>query len=136
MSRLWQKTTRVLLVEDDRATARLIQARLEMEGLIVLHANNGIEGLGILENTEIDLIVTDLMMPAMNGFRMIQEIRDMPAPKGVVPIIMISCNQNEADMTRCLAAGADDYIVKPLSVQMLVERLWRMNQRVTQMGGR
>ena len=129
MNRLWPEPTRVLVVEDDQATARIIQARLEMEGLIVFMAANGVDGLDILHREEIDLVTTDLMMPAMNGFRLVQEIRDLPPPKGRVPILLISSNQNEQDMVRCLAAGADDYMTKPISAQVLVERLWRMHQR-------
>lgn len=129
MSRKWPDPTRVLVVEDDQATARLIQARLEMEGLKVFMASNGVEGLEILHREAIDLVTTDLMMPAMNGFRLVQEIRDLPPPKGRVPILLISSNQNEQDMIRCLAAGADDYMTKPISAQVLVERLWRMHQR-------
>ena len=120
MSRIWPENTQVLVVEDDAATARIIQARLEMEGLKVFVAWNGVEGLEILHQHEIDLITTDLMMPAMNGFRLVQEIRDLPPPKGRVPILLISSNQNEQDMVRCLAAGADDYITKPISAQVLM----------------
>lgn len=134
MSRTWPENTRVLVVEDDEATARIIQARLEMEGLSVLVAHNGVEGMEILQREDISLITTDLMMPAMNGFRLTQEIRDLPAPKGRVPILLISSNQNEQDMIRCLAAGADDYMTKPISAQILVERLWRMHQRASAMG--
>ncbi|MFZ1377810.1 MAG: response regulator [Geothrix sp.] len=134
MSRKWPDPTRVLVVEDDQATARLIQARLEMEGLKVFMAPNGVEGLEILQREAIDLVTTDLMMPAMNGFRLVQEIRDLPPPKGRVPILLISSNQNEQDMIRCLAAGADDYMTKPISAQVLVERLWRMHQRSSSAG--
>ncbi len=134
MSRTWPDPTRVLVVEDDQATARLIQARLAMEGLQVIMAPNGVEGLEILQREPIDLITTDLMMPAMNGFRLVQEIRDLPPTKGRVPILLISSNQNEQDMIRCLAAGADDYMTKPISAQVLVERLWRMHQRASSAG--
>ena len=129
MSRLWPESTKVLVVEDDLATARIIQARLEMEGLQVFVAHNGTEGLELLQREPIDLITTDLMMPAMNGFRLVQEVRDLPPPKGRTPILLISSNQNEQDMVRCLAAGADDYMTKPISVQVLVERLWRLYER-------
>jgi len=134
MSRKWPDPTRVLVVEDDQATARLIQARLEMEGLKVFMAPNGLDGLEILQREAIDLVTTDLMMPAMNGFRLVQEIRDLPPPKGRVPILLISSNQNEQDMIRCLAAGADDYMTKPISAQVLVERLWRLHQRSSSAG--
>lgn len=129
MTRAWPQPTRVLVVEDDLPTARIIQARLEMEGLEVLSAANGVEALELLQRESVDLITTDLMMPAMNGFRLVQEVRDLPPPKGRVPILLISSNQNEQDMVRCLAAGADDYMIKPISAQVLVERLWRLFER-------
>lgn len=129
MSRAWPEHTRVLVVEDDLPTARIIQARLEMEGLEVLSAGNGVEALDLLHREEVSLITTDLMMPAMNGFRLVQEVRDLPPPKGRTPILLISSNQNEQDMVRCLAAGADDYMTKPISAQVLVERLWRLFER-------
>ncbi len=134
MSRVWPENTQVLVVEDDQATARIIKARLEMEGLKVFSASNGVEGLELLHREAIDLVTTDLMMPAMNGFRLVQEIRDLPPPRGRVPILLISSNQNEQDMIRCLAAGADDYMTKPISASVLVERLWRMHQRTFSAG--
>ena len=134
MSRTWPEGTRVLVVEDDAATARLIRARLEMEGLKVSEARHGMQALEILQREDIHFITTDLMMPTMNGFRLVQEIRDLPPPKGRVPILLISSSQNEQDMVRCLAAGADDYMTKPISTQVLVERLWRIFER-SQHGG-
>ncbi|BDU70353.1 hypothetical protein GETHOR_24540 [Geothrix oryzae] len=134
MSRRWPEHTTVLVVEDDLTTARIIQARLEMEGLKVFVALHGVEGLEILNREAIDLITTDLMMPSMNGFRLVQEIRDLPPPKGRIPILLISSNQNEQDMVRCLAAGADDYMIKPISVQVLMERLWRLFERSRRAG--
>ncbi|HJV89725.1 MAG TPA: response regulator [Holophagaceae bacterium] len=129
MARSWGEGTTVLLVEDNLLTARMIRSRLEMEGLTVLEAHNGLEGLEIIRSQRVDLVSTDLMMPAMDGFRLIQEIRDMPAPKGKVPVLVVSSNQNEQDMVRCLAAGADDYITKPISPQVFIERMWRLHQR-------
>lgn len=134
MSRTWPKGTHVLVVEDDAATARLIRARLEMEGLKVSEARHGQQALEILQREDIHFITTDLMMPTMNGFRLVQEVRDLPSPKGRVPILLISSSQNEQDMVRCLAAGADDYMTKPISTQVLVERLWRIFER-SQRGG-
>jgi CheY-like chemotaxis protein len=129
MARSWGEGTTVLLVEDNLLTARMIRSRLEMEGLSVLEAHNGLEGLELIRTQRVDLVSTDLMMPAMDGFRLIQEIRDMPPPKGKVPVLVVSSNQNEQDMVRCLAAGADDYITKPISPQVFIERMWRLHQR-------
>lgn len=129
MSRAWKEGTKVLAVEDDFLTARLIRARLEMEGIEVLEASNGMEALAILKDRGADLVSTDLMMPAMDGYRLIREIREMPPPLGNVPVLVLSVNRGEEDMVRCLSAGADDYITKPLSPQVYIEKLWRLYAR-------
>ncbi len=129
MARIWPENTRVLVVEDDYLTARLLRTRLEMEGITVDVAANGHEALEALQAAPCDLLVTDLMMPAMNGFRLIQEVRDMPPPLGRVPILVVSSNQNEQDVIACFGAGADDFMAKPISIPLFLERLWRLRQR-------
>ena len=116
-------------MEDDPLTARLIRARLEMEGIRVREARNGVEGLAMYLEWGADLISSDLIMPAMDGYRFIQEIRSLPPPRNRVPILILSVNRREADQLRCLEAGADDFMTKPLSPQMYVERLWRLYVR-------
>ena len=129
MTRTWPDNTWVLLAEDDALTASLLRSRLQMEGLNVLLAVNGQEALDFLQEQWVNLVVTDLMMPAMNGFRLIQEIRQLPAPQGQLPILVISANQNEQDMVACFSAGADDFMSKPVSIPLLLERLWRLARR-------
>lgn len=129
MSRNWAEGARILLVEDDVLTARLIRARLELEHVEVLEARNGHEALELLKTKGADLITTDLMMPAMDGYRLIREIREMPPPLGTIPILVLSVHQGEEDMVRCLSAGADDYITKPFAPQVFIEKLWRLYAR-------
>ena len=129
MSRKWPEHTIVLLAEDNRPTLQLLRARLQLEGISVLEAQNGLEALDHLREATIHAVITDLMMPAMDGFRLIQEIRELEGEQGHVPILVISANQNEADMVRCLASGADDFMSKPLSMPVLIERLWRLVRR-------
>lgn len=129
MSRQWPEHTTILLVEDNLPTLQLLRSRLQLEGIQVLEAQNGHEALDHLKQTQVHAVITDLMMPAMDGFRLIQEIRELKGEQGVVPILVISANQNEADMVRCLASGADDFMSKPLSLPVLIERLWRLLRR-------
>lgn len=126
MSRHWPAGTTILLVEDNLPTRQLISARLQMEGIKVLPAANGIEALEALEQDTVHAVITDLMMPAMDGFRLVTEIRERPDSWGKVPILVITANQNEQDVVRCLASGADDLMSKPLSMPILIERLWRL----------
>jgi CheY-like chemotaxis protein len=126
MARDWKEGTTILVVEDNLLTARMIRSRLELEGLRVLEAGNGLDALELLKREKVDIISTDLMMPAIDGFRLVQEIRALPGEQAKVPILVVSSNQNEQDMVRCLAAGADDYITKPISPQVYIERVWRL----------
>jgi len=129
MTRTWPVTMRTLLVEDDRLTANLLKTRLEWEGMKVRVAMNGLEALAMLQEEPVELVVTDLMMPAMNGFQLIQEIRRLPSPLGEVPIMVISTNQNQQEMVSCFSAGADDFMTKPILIPLMMERLWRLVQR-------
>jgi CheY-like chemotaxis protein len=130
MARIWPADTTVLLAEDDILIARMLETRMAMEGLKVLKARHGLEALEVLGGHLVDIVVTDLMMPAMNGYRLIREIRQLPPPHGSVPILVISANQVEDDIVACFAAGADDFMTKPISVTLMMERIWRLHRRV------
>lgn len=124
--RLWAPGTTVLAVEDEPLTARLIRACLEQEGLQVLEAANGQEGLALLRRHRVDLITTDLMMPNMDGFWLIREIRDLrPDPLGLIPILVLTANGREEDALQCLAMGADGYLTKPFAQKTFLAELWR-----------
>lgn len=125
----WPEGTKILVVEDSAATAHLFSARLKMEGIDVLTARNGNEALEILSKEPISLIVTDLMMPGMDGYRLVHEIRQMALPISSIPIIVVSSNQRESEQLRCFEAGADEYMTKPISLPLLVERLYRLLRR-------
>lgn len=131
MTRNWKENTNILVVEDDYLTLQLFRTRLEMEGLHVFSANNGLSALQLISEVPFDALITDLMMPAMNGFQLIQEIRNFPASIKNIPIIVISANHNENEMIACFGAGADDYMTKPISMPLLIERLWRLMERST-----
>jgi len=129
VGRLWPEKTSILVVEDSAATAHLFSARLKMEGIDVLTARNGIEALEILRQGPISLIVTDLMMPGMDGYRLVREIRQLAPPLGMIPVIVVSSNQRESEQLKCFEAGADEYMTKPISLPLLVERIYRLLRR-------
>jgi CheY-like chemotaxis protein len=129
MTREWKEWTRVLVAEDDHLTLKLIGARLRNEGLEVLEAANGREALELLHKYRVDLVSTDLLMPAMDGFQLIRAIRQLPGTQGRLPILVVSVNRNEDEMVKCLAVGADDYMTKPISCQLYIEKLWRLYSR-------
>ena len=120
----------ILLVEDDREIARIIQDTLTKEGYHVTWATTGIEGLEDFNAGDYSLVLVDWMMPEMNGITLIEHIR----LQSDVPIIMISAKSEEADKVTGLK-DADDYIAKPFSLEELKARVrshlkrWRKYQQ-------
>lgn len=120
----------ILLVEDDREIARIIQDTLTKEGYHVTWATTGIEGLEDFNAGDYSLVLVDWMMPEMNGITLIEHIR----LQSDVPIIMISAKSEEADKVTGLQE-ADDYIAKPFSLEELKARVrshlkrWRKYQQ-------
>ncbi|MGO9432292.1 response regulator [Rhodoblastus sp.] len=117
---------RILLVEDDVRNIFSLTAVLEREGAVVIVARNGIEALSRLDRgPSIDLILMDIMMPEMDGFEAMREIRKRNASKSP-PIIALTAKAMADDRQQCLAAGANDYIAKPIDVEKLLSliRVW------------
>jgi len=120
----------ILLVEDDREIARIIQDTLTKEGYHLTWATTGIEGLEDFNAGDYSLVLVDWMMPEMNGITLIEHIR----LQSDVPIIMISAKSEEADKVTGLQ-DADDYIAKPFSLEELKARVrshlkrWRKYQQ-------
>ena len=120
----------ILLVEDDREIARIIQDTLTKEGYNLTWATTGIEGLEDFNAGDYSLVLVDWMMPEMNGITLIEHIR----LQSDVPIIMISAKSEEADKVTGLQ-DADDYIAKPFSLEELKARVrshlkrWRKYQQ-------
>lgn len=108
----------VLTIEDDPALQRLVQYTLSEEGLDVVTASNGREGLRQFYAVQPGLVILDLMMPEMDGWETCRRIRDMAD----TPILMLTARSQNEDMVRGLNIGADDYMVKPFSPEVLVAR--------------
>ena len=100
----------ILVVDDEPAIARLVRAKLTIDGFQVTTAASGEACLAMLEDERPDLIVLDLMMPGIDGFETLRRIRQI-AP---IPVIMLTARTGDSDTVRGLQSGADDYITKPL----------------------
>jgi two-component system, OmpR family, phosphate regulon response regulator PhoB len=112
----------VLVVEDDADIAHLINIRLTMRGYEARIVSNGAEAISVLDEFQPGVVVTDWMMPVLTGIEMSAAIRSQEA--GPQPrIIMLTARASEADELRARAAGVDDYLTKPVSFPLLMERV-------------
>ena len=117
-----------LVVEDDRPLAEMVACALAENGFAAVLAADGEEGLLRLRGGAYDAVVTDLMMPRLDGFQLVRAIR---AEGKSVPIIVLSAKGAVTDRIRGLEMGADDYLAKPFSVSELIARLQAVLRRAS-----
>lgn len=125
----------ILVVEDDREILDGVGIYLKNQGYKVYKAQNGREGLEILEKEEIHLAIVDIMMPVMDGITMTMKLRE----KYDMPVIMLSAKSEEFDKVTGLNIGADDYVTKPFAPMELLARVnsqLRRYSRYLKMAGR
>jgi DNA-binding response OmpR family regulator len=118
--------TRILIVEDNTDLAVGLRNNLEIEGYDVTISDNGVAGLEDFRAQHPDLVVLDLMLPAMDGHRVLREIRSSGS---VVPVLLLTARSEEADKVRGLRLGADDYVTKPFGVLELLARIEALLRR-------
>jgi DNA-binding response OmpR family regulator len=121
---------RILIVDDDRDIANLIDIYLMNEGFQTVQAHDGAEALKKLAEEEFHLLVLDIMMPKMDGMEVCRRIRET----GSIPILMVSAKAEDMDKIRGLMTGADDYVVKPFNPLELVVRVKTLLRRAYQYG--
>jgi DNA-binding response OmpR family regulator len=122
--------SRVLVVDDDDDIRTLVVTLLQRAGITVREAPNGREGLREFHSWRPDLVVLDVSMPELDGWNVLDRIRDMSE----VPVMMLTARGDELERVRGLQAGADDYVVKPFGKQELVARVQALLRR-SQRGG-
>ncbi len=116
---------KILVIEDDPATSRLVDYTLRHEGHQVITAANGLEGLRRARNDRPDLVILDVMLPGLDGFEICHRLRAEPAT-AKLPILMFSAKAQEIDKTTGLKVGADDYLSKPAAPAEIVSRVARL----------
>jgi len=117
---------KVLIVEDDQTMSEMLAYNLRRQGLEVEAAADGVEGLKRARDHGISLIVLDLMLPSLDGLSIADELRKT---RPDVPILMLTARAEEESKLRGFAAGADDYITKPFSMDELVARVKALLRR-------
>jgi two-component system phosphate regulon response regulator PhoB len=121
--------TRVLIVEDERALTDVLVYNLEREGYEALVAYDGQEGLRKAQTLLPDLIILDLMLPVLNGLEICRELRSGERTRDI-PIVMLTAKAEESDQLVGFSLGADDYVTKPFSVKVLLQRIKALQRRV------
>ena len=117
----------VVVVDDDRQIRGFIKMVLELEGFRVLTAADGESALAVFETESPDLMLLDIMMPGMDGYTVCRRVRQFSQ----LPIIMVTAMGDDAKVVAGLEAGADDYVVKPVSPAQLVARVEAVLRRST-----
>jgi len=115
-------TEKILVIEDDPGTLRLLRHTLELEGYRVSTSRNGLQGLRMVQQEEPDLIVLDVMLPGLDGFELCHQLRAEPQTEQV-PILMLSAKAREVDRSTGLVVGANDYLAKPADPAEIVSRV-------------
>jgi DNA-binding response OmpR family regulator len=120
------KQFRILVVDDEERILNFLRSKLRASGYEVLTAGNGLEALEQAQAQEPDLIVLDLLMPKMDGFETLKELRSFSA----VPVIILSARGTDVDRIKGLGLGADDYLPKPFNPDELVARIEAVKRRL------
>ncbi|MCG8671547.1 MAG: response regulator [Pseudomonadales bacterium] len=114
---------KILIVEDNPVNKLVLEALIKKLGLMPCTAINGKEAVDFLDNNQVDLILMDCQMPVMDGFEATQVIRQKDNNSKQIPIIAVTANANPGDRLKCLEAGMNDYIKKPISQNILIDKL-------------
>ena len=120
---------RVLLVDDDREVADYVRRELEEESFSVVVAHDGAKGLRLAESSAFDILVLDVMMPFMDGLQLTRNLRQQNI---LTPILLLTGRDAPEEIVRELEAGADDYLTKPFSFDVLLARIRARTRRPDQ----
>ena len=118
---------KLLIVDDEQKTREVIREYAEFNGYEVAEAGDGMEALAMVKENDYDIIVMDIVMPKLDGFSTVKELRKTME----VPVIMLSARSEEYDKLFAFDVGADDYVVKPFSPRELIARIGVILKRVT-----
>ena len=117
----------VLVVEDDKNLIKLMVNYLKRNNYTVFEANNGVQALDIIDKQYIDLVISDVMMPEMDGFELLNELR---ISNYEIPIMLITAKGDISDKKQGFILGADDYMVKPVDMEEMILRVSVLLKRV------
>ena len=120
---------RILIIEDERGLTDVLEYNLKREGYETVVAHDGQEGLRKAQTLLPDLILLDIMLPGMNGLDICRELRGGERTRNI-PIILLTAKAEETDQVVGFSLGADDYVTKPFSIKILLQRIKALQRRV------
>ena len=125
----------ILIADDEARIRRLVSDFLKRDGHTIVEAADGKEALNILENRRpgLDMAILDVMMPGMDGFEVLRELREQEHGETHLPVMLLTARAEDADQVRGLEGGADDYVTKPFSPKELVARIKAVMRRISPM---
>nr|WP_302675740.1 response regulator [Sphingomonas faeni] len=112
-----------MFIEDDRMNRRVVKDMLDVAGVTMVEAESAERGLEILDEEDFVMVLVDLRMPGMDGITAIEHIRARPDAKAKVPIIVVTADIAPDLRERCMVAGADDVIFKPVAMDALFDAM-------------
>ncbi|MCK4911930.1 MAG: response regulator [Thermodesulfovibrionales bacterium] len=124
----------IMVVDDDKTTRKILGLYLKAKGYDVVYAENGLEAMEKLGSENINLVMTDLNMPYMDGHELIRTIRADEHIKHI-PILMVTTEADEEERAAAIAAGADGYLVKPVSADMVSSNIRNILNEIFGKGG-
>ena len=113
---------RILVVDDEPHIRRVLSSILASQGFDVITASDGLEGLELMGESHVDLVILDLMMPGANGLEILSKIRSNP-DQADTPVIILTAKGQDTDREAALAGGASDFLTKPFSPKKLIARI-------------
>jgi CheY-like chemotaxis protein len=125
----------VLFIEDDPMNRRVVKDMLDVAGAHLVEADNAERGLALIDSNGFDIVLVDLRMPGMDGFEAIRRIRAREDAKAGLPIIVVTADTAVDLRERCLEAGADEVLFKPVAMDSLFDAIGRQLARGAEDGG-
>lgn len=116
----------ILIVDDNPKICRLLEVFLKMEGFDVLLADDGLKAIPLLESHIVDLIIADIMMPNLDGYELIKELREN---QNQIPVLIVTAKSTFADKKQGFDLGADDYMTKPIDLEEMLLRIKALLRR-------
>jgi two-component system chemotaxis response regulator CheY len=128
-------TMKILIVDDDKTTRKLLGLYLKSKGFEVLHAENGLDGLEKLGSESVNMVISDLNMPYMDGIEFVKAVR-ADAQQSHLPILMITTEQDTEERERAVSAGVNGYLTKPVTAEVVMQNIRQILKKIFAEGGK